>query len=75
MTDKKVTKEEAENIEAVKKKYGFYLQGYHGRAYYWEIVVMFRKMSIVIATVIFSTLSSEMQILFVLFIVTVNLFA
>ena len=55
----------------VKTKYGFLFQGYTGRAYYWEIIVMFRKIGIIMTTVFFSTLSPELQVLVVLIIAVV----
>ena len=35
-----------------KQKYGFLFRGYKKRYFYWEIVIMYRKLSLIIITVV-----------------------
>ena len=48
---------------AVKKKYGFLFLGYKKRAYYWEIVILYRKMAIVFISVFLVSLEVTTQAL------------
>ena len=55
-------------------KYGFLFSGYEGRAYFWEIMIMYRKIFIIASSVFLSTVSPESQVLVVIFIIVVNMF-
>lgn len=57
----------------VKMRYGFLFQGFKPEAYFWEIIIMLRKLMIIMASVFFSTLSSELQVLLVILIIIVSL--
>ena len=55
-------------------KYGFLFSGYKAKTFFWEVIVMYRKIFIIMTSVFLSTVSSEAQVLVVIFIVVVNLF-
>lgn len=55
-------------------KYGFLFQGYIPSCYFWETIIMFRKIGIIMATVFFSTISADLQVLVVLFIIVISMF-
>ncbi len=57
----------------VKTRYGFLFNGYGPRTYYWEVVILFRKVFLVISTVFLSTISPETQVLSCMFVVFVNI--
>jgi hypothetical protein len=58
----------------LKTKYGFLFSGYHSKAYFWETVIMYRKISLVMASVFLSTVSPESQVLVVIFIIVINMY-
>lgn len=54
-----VTESEHKKIVEVKMKYGFIFAGYKGKTYYWEVILLYRKLGIIMATVFLSTFSNE----------------
>ena len=40
---------------SVKKKYGFFYRGYKSTFYFWEIVIMYKKVTVIIISVFMST--------------------
>lgn len=73
MDKKKLTEEEEKKIICVKQRYGFLLGGYKGKYYYWETVIFYRSLFIVLAGVFLSRFSPEVQVLAVFFITIVSL--
>ncbi len=71
---KEVTEEEMQQIINVKTKYGFLFSGYRGEAYFWETIITYRKVTIIMASVFLSTISPEAQVLVVIFIIVINMF-
>ena len=55
-------------------KYGFLFSGYNARTFYWEVVIMYRKILIIAASVFLSTISTEAQVLVVIFVIVVSIF-
>jgi hypothetical protein len=55
-------------------KYGFLFSGYDARTYFWEVIIMYRKILIIATSVFLSTVSSESQVLVVIFIIVINMF-
>lgn len=55
-------------------KYGFLFSGYEARAYFWEIMIMYRKILVIASSVFLSTVSPESQVLVVIFIIVLNMF-
>ena len=74
MGKKQITKAENEEIIQLKTKYGFLFSGFEARAYFWEVVIMYRKILIIASSVFLSTVSAESQVLVVIFIVVCNMF-
>ena len=60
MNRKELTQAEFDEVLNLKIKYGFLFQGYNANTFYWESVLMFRKIGIIMATVFLSMLSPEM---------------
>lgn len=57
------------DTDPVKEKYGFLYKGYKSRHYYWDAVIMFRKVAMIFIAVFFSFLGrivSAMVIIVVL---------
>lgn len=52
-----------------KEKYGFLYNGYQKRFYYWEVVIMYRKILIIFIAVFISALGAITQALFVFILV------
>lgn len=61
-------------ITSFKMKYGFLFSGYKSSRFYWEIIVMYRKILIIMTTVFLSTVSPDAQVLVVIFIIVVSMF-
>jgi hypothetical protein len=74
MGKKEITKAENEEIFQLKTKYGFLFSGYDARAYFWEIIIMYRKILIIASSVFLSSVSPESQVLVIIFIVVINMF-
>ena len=55
-------------------KYGFLFSGYNARTFYWEVVIMYRKILIIAASVFLSPISTEAQVLVVIFVIVVSIF-
>ncbi len=58
----------------VKEKFGFLYNGYRERNYYWESVIMFRKVFMIFITVVLSSLGRIVQALAVIVLLLVYLF-
>jgi len=58
----------------LKTRYGFLFAGYKPQRFFWEIVIMYRKVLIIMASVFLSTVSSESQVLVVIFIIVLSMF-
>ena len=58
----------------MKTKYGFLFAGYDARTFFWEIMIMYRKIFIIATSVFLSTISPESQVLVVIFIIVVSMF-
>lgn len=54
-------------------KYGFLFNGYKLETFFWEVIVLYRKISIVMVSVFFSVVSPEAQVLVVILIIVVSL--
>jgi hypothetical protein len=59
MTKKEITQKENEEITELKTKYGFLFAGYGPRTFFWEVIIMYRKILIIMTSVFLSTVSSE----------------
>lgn len=55
-------------------KYSFVLQGLKNNRYYWEFVVLFRKVLLIVASTLFSFLSKKSQAFAVIFVISVFAF-
>ena len=53
------TEEDKEIIYKIKVKFGFLFQGYKLETLYWEVVIMYRKILIIMVCVFLSVVSSE----------------
>ena len=55
------------NLEeiSVKKKFGFFFRGYKSSFYFWEIVIMYKKVAVIIISVFVSTVGVIAQALIV----------
>ena len=54
-------------------KYGFLFNGYNINYFYWEVIIMYRKVLIVMSTVFFSVVSSEVQVLVAICILIISM--
>ena len=43
----------------LKMKYGFFFNGYKLGTFFWEVIILYRKISIVMVSVFFSVVSAE----------------
>ena len=59
MGKKEITKADNDEIFQLKSKYGFLFSGYDARAYFWEIIIIYRKILIIASTVFLSSVSPE----------------
>ena len=55
------------------QKYGFLYLGYKSGTFYWEIVIIYRKVFVVMIAVFFETVSEEVQALLILLLLCVSL--
>ena len=55
-------------LTGTKAKYGFLYHGYHGNRYYWEFVIMGRKLLIISVALLLRSSTVSMQLIFVLLI-------
>ena len=65
--------EQLGNLE-VKSKYGFLFNGYQAQTYYWESVIMYRKVAMIFISVFLQAVGTRVQafsvfLLIVLFVV------
>ena len=60
--------------EAAKDKFGFLYNGYRLRHYYWESVIMFRKVAMIFITIFLSSFGKIVQALAVLLLLIVYLY-
>ena len=74
MGKKEITRAENNEITQLKMKYGFLFSGYRAQTFFWEIMLMYRKIFIIMASVFLSTVSSEAQVLVVIFIIILSMF-
>ena len=74
MMKPEITQQEKDEIVQLKMKYGFLFSGYDARTYFWEVIIMYRKILIIATSVFLSTVSSESQVLVVIFIIVINMF-
>ena len=72
MAKDEITQAESDEINQLKAKYGFLFQGYSPRTFFWEVIIMYRKVFIIMTTVFLSTVSPEAQVLVVIFIIVIN---
>ena len=59
LDEKIITESENKIIQQAKQKYGFIFDGYRGETYFWDVILTYRKVGIIMATVYLSTLSNE----------------
>ena len=59
LTTEELTEEEKLAVYNVKMKYGFLLNGYNVKFYFWEILIFYRKISLIMVVVFFSVVSQE----------------
>jgi hypothetical protein len=74
MTKREITQAENDEITQLKMKYGFLFAGYSAKTFFWEVIIMYRKIFIIMTSVFLSTVSSESQVLVVIFIIVLNMF-
>lgn len=55
-------------LPAIKAKYGFLYHGYHSNRYYWEFVIMCRKILIISIALLLRSASVSLQLIFVLLV-------
>jgi hypothetical protein len=55
-------------------KFSFLYKGYHAEWYFWEFVILYRKVAVVCASVFLSTISITVQALSVLAVLLISLF-
>ena len=60
--------------EETKLKYGFLYIGYSPKSYYWEFVIMYRKILIAFISVFLSSVSISIQGLLAFLILAISLF-
>ncbi len=70
-----LNEEEKAALIRVKLKYGFLFDGYVARVYFWEILILYRKILLIMSTVFLSVVSPESQVLVAMMIVIVNMLA
>ncbi|CAG9321985.1 unnamed protein product [Blepharisma stoltei] len=58
----------------IRIKYGFLFNGYKSRSYYWEFVIIYRKIIIICCTVFLATVSVNIQALTTLFVLVACLY-
>ena len=68
LSPKDVTK-----LEKIGRKYQFLYAGFHASHYYWEVLILFRKIGMIAAGVFLSMSSSELQTLVMMSLMTMNL--
>lgn len=56
----------------MKKKYGFLYSGYKPSLFFYELIIQFRKILIIMSSVLLSVISTEAQVLVVLMIIIIN---
>ncbi|OMJ77444.1 hypothetical protein SteCoe_22963 [Stentor coeruleus] len=56
----------------IKQRYGYIIAGYNYERFYWEFVIMYRKVFVISASLFFGSLSVELQTLSVLIILLVS---
>ena len=59
MNKKEITVAENEEILQMKVKYGFLFAGFKPTTFFWEVLIMYRKIFIIMSSVVLSTVSSE----------------
>ena len=57
------------NVFAVRARYSLFFTGYRDDRYYWEIVVVFRKVAVIAISVFCNGIDPELQALLVLFLI------
>lgn len=68
-----VSEQDQWKIERTKWRYGFIFSGFRQKCFYWEIVICFRKVALIISGILLHMASSEIQALIMLFIMTISL--
>jgi hypothetical protein len=68
-----LSKSDQHKIKELRTKYGFLFTGYTPDMFFWEIIVIYRKIMLVVLTGLLSPVSSETQVLTGLLILIVNL--
>jgi hypothetical protein len=53
---------------STKAKYGFLYHGYHGERFYWEFIIMLRKLLIISVAVVMRNSTVSLQLIFVLIV-------
>jgi hypothetical protein len=59
MEQSELTDQEKVDVYRVKMKYGFLFNGYSPEKYFWEILVLYRKIILIMTTVFLSVVSPE----------------
>jgi predicted outer membrane repeat protein len=60
-------------LPITKAKYGFLYHGYHLNRYYWEFVIMFRKLLIICVALLLRTSTVSLQLIFVILVLVTAL--
>jgi hypothetical protein len=55
-----LTKEELQKIEKIGKKYRFLFSGFHANYFYWEIIIIFRKVAMIASGVLLIMASASL---------------
>jgi len=56
---------------SIKQRYGFVIAGFKSERYYWEIVIIYRKILVISASIVFGSMTVELQTLSVLIILLI----
>jgi len=58
-----LTEEEKKQMANLRLKFGFIFNGFKSRSYYYEVIIQYRKVILIMVTVILSVVSPEVQAL------------
>ena len=61
------------NVINVKQRFGFLYNGYEDETFYWEFVIIYRKIAIIMCSVFLGIMSVQIQALTVLIILFISL--
>ena len=62
------------NEDYIKSRFGFLISGYKSNLYYWEFVIIYRKISIVFLSVFLSTVGTTVQALAAFLVLVISFY-